>query len=115
MTRVRDDHRGPVSSGPPDGEPPGGVWGRYFGPVVLNPRRRTSFRLLVLVWVAATIGALATGRYDIVWLPLAGIATSATLLLRDHAGRGRRFRHPGGPGRGSGRQPVDAELDPTHL
>ena len=91
------------------------MWGRYFGPVVLTPRRRTSYRLLVLAWIAATIGALVTGRYDIVWLPLAGIATSATLLVRDHAGRRRRSCHPERPGRGSGRQPVDAELDPTHL
>jgi hypothetical protein len=45
--------------------------------------------VLVTVWAAAAIAALATGRYDIMWLPLVGMVTSGVLMLRDRAGRRR--------------------------
>jgi hypothetical protein len=44
---------------------------------------------LLVVWVVATVAALATGHVDLVWLPLIGIVTSTVLLFRDRAGRRR--------------------------
>jgi hypothetical protein len=40
-------------------------------------------------WIAAAILCAATGRFDILWLPLVGIITSSVLVLRDRAGRRR--------------------------
>jgi hypothetical protein len=57
--------------------------------VILTPRRRRGSGLLLLVWIVAAIVAAATGRFDILWLPLIGIVTSSVLLLRDRAGRRR--------------------------
>lgn len=55
--------------------------------MILTTRRRRLTAGLLLVWVVAGIAALATGRSDIVWLPLLGMITSSVLLLRDRAGR----------------------------
>ena len=68
-------------------EPRPSVWKSYFGPVILTSRRRRLNAVLVTVWTAAAVVALATGRYDIVWLPLVGMVTSGVLMLRDRAGR----------------------------
>ena len=68
-------------------EPSPSVWKSYFGPVILTSRRRRLNAVLVTVWTAAAVVALATGRYDIVWLPLVGMVTSGVLMLRDRAGR----------------------------
>ena len=46
-------------------------------------------QLLLSAWIAAAIFTAATGRFDILWLPLAGMATSSVLLLRDRVGRRR--------------------------
>jgi hypothetical protein len=43
----------------------------------------------LVVWVAAIVGAVATARFDLLWLPVIGLLTSSTLLLRDRAGRRR--------------------------
>jgi hypothetical protein len=74
---------------PTDGDPPRTTWRNYLGPVVLAPRRRRFTQVLLVVWIVAAIAAAVTGGYDIVWVPLVGIATSTTLLLRDRAGRRR--------------------------
>ncbi len=73
----------------PTDDPPRTTWRNYLGPVILTPRRRLWNRVLLLVWIVATIGALATGRFDIVWLPLVGVVTSSVLLVRDRAGQRR--------------------------
>ena len=65
------------------------AWRNYLGPVVLTSRRRRGTLVLLAVWTVATVVVVATGRYDIVWLPAVGIVTSSTLLLRDRAGRHR--------------------------
>ncbi len=70
-------------------EPRPSAWRSYFGPVVLTSRRRRLNALLVTAWTVAAAVALATGRYDIVWLPLVGMVTSGVLMLRDRAGRRR--------------------------
>lgn len=70
-------------------DPPRTTWRSYLGPVILTPRRRRGSGLLLLGWIAAAIVAAATGRFDILWLPLIGIVTSSVLLLRDRAGRRR--------------------------
>jgi hypothetical protein len=43
----------------------------------------------LVVWVAAIVGAVATGRFGLLWLPVIGLLTSTTVLLRDRAGRRR--------------------------
>jgi hypothetical protein len=70
-------------------DPPRTTWRSYLGPVILTSRRRRGSGLLLLVWITAAIVAAATGRFDILWLPLIGIVTSSVLLLRDRAGRRR--------------------------
>ncbi len=70
-------------------EPSPSVWKSYLGPVILTSRRRRLNAVLVTVWTAVVVVALATGRYDIVWLPLVGMVTSGVLMLRDRAGRRR--------------------------
>ncbi len=70
-------------------EPRPSAWRSYLGPVILTSRRRWMNAVLVTVWAAAAIAALATGRYDIMWLPLVGMVTSGVLMLRDRAGRRR--------------------------
>jgi hypothetical protein len=60
--------------------------------VVLTSRRRRGNGLLLCAWIAAAAFSAATGRMDILWLPLVGIVTSTALLLRDRAGR-RRSDH----------------------
>ncbi len=65
------------------------TWRNYLGPVVLTPRRRWFNRILLTAWSVAAVAAAVSGRYDIVWLPLVGMATSSVLLLRDRAGRRR--------------------------
>ncbi len=70
-------------------EPRPSAWRSYLGPVILTSRRRRLNALLVTVWTVAAAFALATGRYDIVWLPLVGVVTSGVLMLRDRAGRRR--------------------------
>jgi hypothetical protein len=74
---------------PTDEDPsPSGVRS-YLGPVVLTSRRRRLNAVLVAAWTSAAVAAVASGRYDIVWLPLVGMATSGVLVLRDRAGRRR--------------------------
>jgi hypothetical protein len=72
-----------------DDDAPRSTWRSYFGPVVLTSRRRRGTSVLLAAWTVATIVVVVTGGYDIVWLPLVGIVTSSTLLLRDRAGRRR--------------------------
>ncbi len=72
-----------------DEDPSGASWRNYLGPVILTSRRRWFNGILLCVWTLAAVGATAVGRYDIVWLPLVGMATSSVLLLRDRAGRRR--------------------------
>ena len=64
-------------------------WRNYLGPVILTSGRRWFNGILLCVWTLAAVGAAVVGRYDIVWLPLVGLATSSVLLLRDRAGRRR--------------------------
>ncbi len=73
----------------PTEDPPRTTWRNYLGPVILTARRRLWNRVLLSVWITATLLALATGRFDIVWLPLVGVVTSSVLLLRDWAGQRR--------------------------
>ncbi len=70
-------------------DPPRTTWRSYLGPVILTSRRRRGNELLLLVWIVAATLAAATGRFDILWLPLVGIVTSSVLLLRDRAGQRR--------------------------
>ncbi len=42
-----------------------------------------------MAWIAAAVFAATTDRFEILWVPIVGIATSSLLLLRDRAGRGR--------------------------
>jgi hypothetical protein len=73
----------------PTDDPPRTTWRNYLGPVILTPRRRLWNRVLLSAWVVAAIVAGATGRFDILWLPLVGVVTSSVLLLRDRAGQRR--------------------------
>ncbi len=70
-------------------DPPRTTWRSYLGPVILTSRRRWWNGVLLSAWIAAAALAAATGRFDILWLPLVGIVTSSVLLLRDRAGRRR--------------------------
>jgi O-antigen ligase len=72
-----------------DDDRPRSTWRSYLGPVVLTSRRRRGTLALLAVWSAATVVLLAAGRLDIVWLPVVGMVTASTLLLRDRAGRRR--------------------------
>jgi hypothetical protein len=74
---------------PADQVPSDKWWRSYFGPVILTRRRRRFNAILLVVWVGATVAALATGQVGLVWLPLIGIVTSSVLLLRDRAGSRR--------------------------
>jgi len=72
-----------------DADRPRSAWRSYLGPVVLTSRRRWGTLVLVAAWSVAAFVVAVTGRYGIVWLPVVGIVTSSTLLLRDRAGRRR--------------------------
>ena len=72
-----------------DDDGPRSSWRSYLGPVVLTSRRRRGTLVLLAAWSVATVVLSATGRFDIVWLPVVGMVTSSTLLLRDRAGRRR--------------------------
>jgi hypothetical protein len=72
-----------------DDDRPRSAWRSYLGPVVLTSRRRWGTLVLLAAWTAATVVVAVTGKYDIVWLPVVGMVTSSTLLLRDRAGRRR--------------------------
>jgi hypothetical protein len=72
-----------------DQDPPRTTWRNYLGPVILTSRRRWINGALLAGWTVAAIATVVSGRYDIVWLPLVGMATSSVLLLRDRAGRRR--------------------------
>jgi hypothetical protein len=65
------------------------TWRSYLGPVVLTSRRRWGTVILLAAWSVATVVVSVTGRLDIVWLPVVGMVTTSTLLLRDRAGRHR--------------------------
>ena len=73
----------------PTDDPPRTTWRNYLGPVILTTGRRRRNGLLLSACIAAAIFTAATGRFDILWLPLAGMVTSSVLLLRDRAGRRR--------------------------
>jgi len=72
-----------------DEDPARSTWRNYLGPVILTSRRRWFNGILLAAWAVTAVVAVASGRYDIVWLPLVGMATSSVLLLRDRAGRRR--------------------------
>jgi hypothetical protein len=57
--------------------------------VILTRWRRRLYAILWFVWVVAIVGAAATGRFDLLWLPVIGLVTSSIVLLRDRAGRRR--------------------------
>jgi hypothetical protein len=82
---------------PGDDQAPNQGWRSYFGPVILARRRRRFNTALLVAWVAATVAALATGRADLVWLPLIGVVTSSVLLFRDRAGRRRALGYGPSP------------------
>lgn len=87
MVDGRPDEYGPQMTA--DDDAPRSTWRSYLGPVVLTSRRRWGTLVLLVAWSVATIVVVVIGRYDIVWLPVVGIVTSSTLLLRDRAGRRR--------------------------
>jgi hypothetical protein len=72
-----------------DDDRPPSTWRSYLGPVVLTSRRRWGTVILLAAWSVATVVVSVTGRLDIVWLPVVGMVTTSTLLLRDRAGRHR--------------------------
>jgi len=47
------------------------------------------YTVLLVVWMVAIVGAVATGRFGLLWLPVIGLLTSSTVLFRDRAGRRR--------------------------
>jgi hypothetical protein len=73
----------------PSDDPPRTTWRNYLGPVILTSRRRRWNGILLMAWIAAAVFAATTDRFEILWVPIVGIATSSLLLLRDRAGRGR--------------------------
>jgi hypothetical protein len=72
-----------------DDDRPRSAWRSYLGPVVLTSRRRWGTVVLLAAWSVATVVLSVTGRLGILWLPVVGMVTTSTLLLRDRAGRRR--------------------------